>query len=175
MDLGSRNLPNLVSGKELAQCYGECKRLELIIHARQAGGRAASGRLKKHDSARLKCLQREVYPDLRIGKMPTELVWKMLWLPGPLEISGPAEKDMDRWAQIYVRLGVLRSTLELRVSQRWRTLLPTSAAPARHRDSSIDRERPQTVRNTGARPATQKVKGQRTRRRGTDEPAAARL
>ena len=78
MDLGSRNLPNLVSGKELAQCYGECKRLELIIHARQAGGRAASGRLKKHDSARLKCLQREVYPDLRIGKMPTELVWKML-------------------------------------------------------------------------------------------------
>ena len=38
---------------------------------RQAGGGKKSGRYRKHDTARLRCLTRVVYPGLRMGKLPS--------------------------------------------------------------------------------------------------------
>ena len=72
---------------------------------RQAGGaQGRSGRYHKHDTARKRCLERRVYPDLRMGKLPSDLDSRMLFdLPGPREIAGPAKKDMDLWANIYGR------------------------------------------------------------------------
>ena len=59
------------------------------MKARQAGGGNSSGRYKKHDTARNRCLQRTVYPGLAMGELPTADDAKMLFdLPGPTEITG---------------------------------------------------------------------------------------
>ncbi|KAH8059621.1 hypothetical protein JL722_5250 [Aureococcus anophagefferens] len=50
---------------------------------RQAGGGAKSGRYKKHDAARLRCLRRVVYPRLKMGILPSATDSKMLFdMPG---------------------------------------------------------------------------------------------
>jgi len=69
---------------------------------RQAGGGAKSGRYMKHDTARLRCLQRVVYPQLRMGILPTAVNAKMLFdMSGPRDIAGPAKKEMDIWSNVY--------------------------------------------------------------------------
>ena len=74
------------------------------MHARQAGGGSTSGRYMKHDSARLRCLQRVIYPRLRMGILPSAEDARMLFdLPGPRDISGPAKKEMDVWSNMYAR------------------------------------------------------------------------
>lgn len=89
---------------ELIACYVKCKKLEKVMSSRQAGGGNKSGRYKKHDTARKRCLQRVVYPDLRLGKLPSELDSKMLFdAPGPCEISGPMKQQMDQWSSLFTR------------------------------------------------------------------------
>jgi hypothetical protein len=74
------------------------------MRSRSSGGANSSGRYKKHDTARNNCLQRVVYPGLRMGKLPTAEDAKMLFdLPGPNEILGPDKKKMDEWSNIYAR------------------------------------------------------------------------
>ncbi|KAH8097381.1 hypothetical protein JL720_271 [Aureococcus anophagefferens] len=64
-----------------------------------AGRRRASGRYMKHDTARLRCLERAVYPELRMGILPTAVNAKMLFdMPAPRDIAGPAKKEMDVWS-----------------------------------------------------------------------------
>ena len=72
---------------------------------RQAGGGKNSARYMKHDSARLKCMQRVVFPGLRMGELPSKTDAKMHFdMPGPREIgNGPAAKDMDQWSLVYAR------------------------------------------------------------------------
>ena len=56
MDLGK--LPDLVSAAELADCYRRCVALKEAMVRRQAGGGQRSGRYKKHDTARRRCLEK---------------------------------------------------------------------------------------------------------------------
>jgi len=73
---------------ELLSCYLKCQQLEATMKARQAGGGNSSGRYKKHNTARNRCLQRTVYPGLAMGELPTADDAKMLFdLPGPTEIT----------------------------------------------------------------------------------------
>ena len=66
------------------------------MKARQGGGGAKSGRYMKHDTARLRCLKRVIYPDLCMGKLPSATNAQMLFeMPGPREITGPAKALMD--------------------------------------------------------------------------------
>lgn len=94
----------MASADELLECYRKCKELEVQLSERQAGGKQTSGRYHKHDTARLRCLRRVVYPDLRLGKLPSLLDFKMLFeMKGPRDIAGPAKLEMDRWSNIYAR------------------------------------------------------------------------
>ena len=51
--------------RDLLQC------LEAKMKYRQSGGADSSGRYKKHETARSRCLERVVYPGLCVGKLPT--------------------------------------------------------------------------------------------------------
>ena len=88
MDLSSSG--GLVSRDDLLECYLRCQQLEAKMRSRQSRGANSSGRYKKHDTARDRCLQRVLYPGLCMGKLPTADDAKMLFdLPGPNEILGP--------------------------------------------------------------------------------------
>jgi len=56
--------------------------------ARSAGGRSASGRYKKHDTARLVFIKSVAMPALRLGKRIPAADWHRLFLPGDDEVSG---------------------------------------------------------------------------------------
>ena len=40
-------------------------------------------------------------PGLRLGKLPADSDWCMLFLPGPDDITGPDKSLMDEWAERY--------------------------------------------------------------------------
>jgi hypothetical protein len=102
MDAGQ--IPGLESADVLVGCYQRCNQLEEAMKLRQAGGGKKSGRYRKHDTARLRCLTRVVYPGLRMGKLPSVTDAKMLFeLPGPREITGPSKKLMDDWSNMFAR------------------------------------------------------------------------
>ena len=65
--------------------------------ARQAKGRATSGRYKKHDTARKNYIETVALPALRLGKRIDAADWRRLFLPGDDEIHGPDKADMDIW------------------------------------------------------------------------------
>ncbi|KAH8097506.1 hypothetical protein JL720_398 [Aureococcus anophagefferens] len=100
MDKGE--LAGLPAATDLILCLQRCKQLEAAMKERQAGGGAKSGRYMKHDTARLRCLERAVYPELRMGILPTAVNAKMLFdMPAPRDIAGPAKKEMDVWSNVY--------------------------------------------------------------------------
>ena len=67
-----------------------CKQLEQLMKTRQAGGAKTFGRCKAHDTSRLRCLTTVIYPNLKLGILPSALYRKILFeLPGPNEIAGP--------------------------------------------------------------------------------------
>ena len=102
MDLGT--LSGLVSAAELTECYRQCVALKEAMAGRQASGGQKSGRYKKHDTARRRCLEEVVLPALRRGVLPSETDAHMLFeMPGPLEISGPDKQIMDKWSNIFAR------------------------------------------------------------------------
>jgi len=93
----------MASGKQLVDCYAKCKRLQVEMSQRQAGGGQKSGRYKAHDTSRPRCLKRVVLPDLFLGKLPSDYDSKMLFeMPGPSKITGPAKVQMDRWSEAFV-------------------------------------------------------------------------
>ena len=71
---------------------------------RSAGGKGVSGRYRKHDSARVRCLERLIEPRLKMGMLPTSYDETMLFeYPGPDDIDGPAKQEMDAWSDIHYR------------------------------------------------------------------------
>jgi len=71
--------------------------------SRSAGGKATSGRYKKHDTARLSYISCVALPGLRWGKIPPAADWKMLFMPGDDHISGADRVAMDHWAEAHYR------------------------------------------------------------------------
>ncbi|KAH8065432.1 hypothetical protein JL721_8251 [Aureococcus anophagefferens] len=81
MDAGAMGA--LPTRDELFDVLLKGKQLEQTMKDRQAGGGAKSGRYKKHDTARLRCLRRVVYPRLKMGILPSATDSKMLFdMPG---------------------------------------------------------------------------------------------
>ncbi|KAH8079142.1 hypothetical protein JL720_9402 [Aureococcus anophagefferens] len=81
MDAGAMGA--LPTRDELFDVVLKGKQLEQTMKDRQAGGGAKSGRYKKHDTARLRCLRRVVYPRLKMGILPSATDSKMLFdMPG---------------------------------------------------------------------------------------------
>ena len=93
----------LPSADELIACWKKCVELREAIKERQAGGKDnTSGRLRKHDSARLRCLDRVVEPQLRMGILPASYDAKILFeYEGPNTIAGPAKLEVDEWAKTH--------------------------------------------------------------------------
>ena len=88
----------------LMGCWRRCKELRLAMKERSAGGKGVSGRYRKHDSARVRCLERLIEPRLKMGMLPTSYDEKMLFeYPGPDDIDGPAKQEMDAWSDIHYR------------------------------------------------------------------------
>ena len=121
------HLDGLATAAQLIAVLQSCKQLEEAMKARQGGGGAKSGRYMKHDTARLRCLKRVIYPDLCMGKLPSATNAQMLFeMPGPREITGPAKALMDAWTIEFARD-------------------PRSTAPVPHIDVSV---RPGAARQT---------------------------
>jgi len=71
--------------------------LHKTIKERQAGGKDnTSGRLRKHDSARVRCLDRVIQPRLRMGILPAAHDAKVRFeFEGSATISGPVKQEVD--------------------------------------------------------------------------------
>ena len=92
------HLDGLATAAQLIAVLQSCKQLEEAMKARQGGGGAKSGRYMKHDTARLRCLKRVIYPDLCMGKLPSATNAQMLFeMPGPREITGSSPRTSPAW------------------------------------------------------------------------------
>lgn len=86
---------------ELIEMHAQIEQLRLDMAARSAGGKQASGRYKKHDTARKVFLETVAIPSLRLGKRVGAADWRRLFLPGDDEIGGTDKIDMDKWSQLH--------------------------------------------------------------------------
>ena len=80
--------PQVASADQILDAKAQLDGLLLEMKSRSAGGKAASGRYKKHDTARLSYINCVALPGLRWGKIPPAADWKMLFMPGDDHISG---------------------------------------------------------------------------------------
>ena len=90
-------LPPMLSKDELVEAHAKVEQLRSDMATRSAGGREASGRYKKHDTARKVYIDTVAMPSLRLGKRIDDDDWRRLFLPGDDEIAGADKADMDRW------------------------------------------------------------------------------
>mmetsp|Transcript_11723 Transcript_11723/g.37432 ORF Transcript_11723/g.37432 Transcript_11723/m.37432 type:complete len:243 (-) Transcript_11723:36-764(-) len=90
-------LPPMLSKDELVEAHAKVEQLRVDMATRSAGGREASGRYKKHDTARKVYIDTVAMPSLRLGKRIDDDDWRRLFLPGDDEIAGADKADMDRW------------------------------------------------------------------------------
>ena len=74
--------PRLASAEQILDVKVQLDHLLLDMKARSANGKEASGRYKKHDTARLSYINTVALPGLRWGKLPPLQDMKMLFLPG---------------------------------------------------------------------------------------------
>ena len=95
--------PHVASAQEILDAKARLDGLLLEMSARSANGKAASGRYKKHDTARLSYINTVALPGLRWGKLPPEADWRMLFLPGDIDITGPDKVAMDKWTDEHHR------------------------------------------------------------------------
>jgi hypothetical protein len=86
---------------EIIELHAQLEQLRLDMAARSAGGKQASGRYKKHDTARKVFIETVAIPSLRLGKRVEAADWRRLFLPGDDEIGGADKLDMDRWSQLH--------------------------------------------------------------------------
>ena len=77
-----------MSKQDIIRAHAELEQLQLDMARRSAGGKQASGRYKKHDSARKVFIQTVAMPSLRMGKRIDADDWRRLFLPGDDEIAG---------------------------------------------------------------------------------------
>ena len=80
--------PRVASADQILDAKAQLDGLLLEMRARSAGGKAASGRYKRHDTTRLSYVNSVALPGLRWGKLPPEADWRMLFLPGDDDIKG---------------------------------------------------------------------------------------
>lgn len=86
---------------EIVRAHAELEQLQVDMAARSAGGRSASGRYKKHDTARMVYIKSVAMPALRLGKRIPAADWRRLFVPGDDEISGADKADVDRWYKVH--------------------------------------------------------------------------
>ena len=86
---------------EIIDIHAKLEELRLVMASRSAGGREASGRYKRHDTARKVFIDTVAMPGLRLGKRIPAADWRRLFLPGDDEISGPDKADMDAWYKLH--------------------------------------------------------------------------
>ena len=91
----------LLEKHEMIEMHAQLEKLRLDMAARQAKGRATSGRYKKHDTARKNFIETVALPALRLGKRIDAADWRRLFLPGDDEIHGPDKADMDAWYKLH--------------------------------------------------------------------------
>ena len=89
---------------EIIQHHAELQRLLADMAARSAGGKSASGRYKKYDTARLKYINTVALPSLRLGKRIDAEDWRLLFLPitCPEDRGSTSDKaKLDRWCKMH--------------------------------------------------------------------------
>ena len=82
-----------MSKQDIIRAHAELEQLQLDMARRSAGGKQASGRYKKHDSARKVFIQMVAMPSLRMGKRIDADDWRRLFLPGDDEIASADKPD----------------------------------------------------------------------------------
>ena len=136
---GRRSSDGLATAAQLIAVL-QAVQLEEAMKARQGGGGAKSGRYMKHDTARLRCLKRVIYPDLCMGKLPSATNAQMLFeMPGPREITGPAKALMEAWTIVFA--SDPRSTAPV-------PLIDVSVRPGAHVGRAVGGPRPRGRQGT---------------------------
>ena len=90
-----------MSKVEIVHAHAKLEQLQVDMASRSAGGKSASGRYKKHDTARKVFIQTVAMPSLRLGKRIAAADWRCLFLPGDDEIEGADKAEMDRWYKVH--------------------------------------------------------------------------
>ena len=86
----------LASSIEIVNMLAKIEALKVTMAERSANGKEASGRYKKHDTARKVYLDVVALPALRYGKLPPAADARLLFdLPGDDEIQGTEKAEMD--------------------------------------------------------------------------------
>ena len=93
--MASNALLTPMTKEEIITKFAAVEQLKLTMAARSAGGRSASGRYKKHDTARKVFIDTVVMPSLRLGKRIEEEDWRLWFLPGDDDIQGADKLKMD--------------------------------------------------------------------------------
>ena len=91
----------LLSTSDLIEMHAKLEQLRIVMAERQAGGREAGGRYKRHDTARKVYIDTVAMPSLRRGKRIPAADWRCLFLPGDDEIAGSEKVEMDAWYKLY--------------------------------------------------------------------------
>ena len=112
---------------EIIQHHAELQRLLADMAARSAGGKSASGRYKKYDTARLKYINTVALPSLRLGKRIDAEDWRLLFLPitCPEDRGSTSDKaKLDRWCKMHKQDPRSKSSVSYGLDERrQRTLL----------------------------------------------------
>ena len=79
--------PSAMSKTDIITAHAKLEQLRIDMVKRSAGGKDASGRYKKHDTARKGFIDTVALPSLRFGKRVADDDWRRLFLPGDDEIA----------------------------------------------------------------------------------------
>ena len=87
---------SLPTSTEIVNTLAKIEALKATMAERSAGGKEASGRYKRHDTARKVYIDVVALPALRYGKLPPANDARLLFdLPGDDEIRGSEKAEMD--------------------------------------------------------------------------------
>ena len=131
--LPSSGLPTAV---ELLEVHAHLEGLLQAMRARASKNNAASdpsdaeaaprgrqGRYKKVDTARKSFIQGVALPGLKLGKLPSEADWNMLFGPHDDDLEGAARTAAYKWASLHHRDPRSTAPLPEADSERQKTLL----------------------------------------------------
>ena len=94
---------NLPTSDQLVVEDAELRSMLANIAKRSAGGRAASGRYNKHDTARLRFIRSIALPGIRFGQLVPDDDMRMLRLGPKHVLQGVDLASMDDWSQRHGR------------------------------------------------------------------------
>ena len=91
-----------LSKTDIIEQHAQLEELRLTMASRQAGGKDAPGRYKRHDTARKVYIDCVAMPNLRRGKRIPPADWRCLFLPAEDEIGNGADKAaMDAFYKLH--------------------------------------------------------------------------